>query len=276
MFDERKAPEGDTKNRIMDAAERLYVDSGADGMSLRSVTRLAGVNTAAVNYHFGSKERLVRAVLERRLDPLNEERLRLLSACEARFPGSTITCEHVLAALFVPAVRQARRAGEQAFLRIRFLGRAYSDSSPLTVALMKERYDESATRFLDAFARALPTLSRADLKLRLSFVLKAVSGLVASTDLRELLSNAGGEGESDRRVVRLDGLSFDLLASLGGLMAGALTAPPRADERSRAFAEVFALSQAQRETDGETTRHGHEKLGDEKLGHNKVEATAAE
>ena len=78
---EREAPVA-TKDRILDAAESLFMEHGFEATSLRSITAAAGVNLAAVNYHFGSKEELFQAVLTRRLDPMNQERVDLLTALE--------------------------------------------------------------------------------------------------------------------------------------------------------------------------------------------------
>src|SRR3989440_3450092 len=72
----------DTKTRILDAAERLFVEHGFEATSLRSLTSAAAVNLAAVHYHFGSKEELFQAVLTRRLDPMNQERIDLLGKVE--------------------------------------------------------------------------------------------------------------------------------------------------------------------------------------------------
>ena len=71
-----------TKDRILDAAEALFMEHGFEATSLRAITAAAGVNLAAVNYHFGSKEELFQAVLTRRLDPMNQERVDLLTALE--------------------------------------------------------------------------------------------------------------------------------------------------------------------------------------------------
>jgi AcrR family transcriptional regulator len=57
---------GSTKERILGAAETLFAQRGFDGASLRQLTSAAGVNLAAVNYHFGSKEKLVEQVFRRR------------------------------------------------------------------------------------------------------------------------------------------------------------------------------------------------------------------
>ena len=49
----------DTKTRILDAAETLFVTGGYESMSMRQITASANVNLAAVNYHFGSKDALI-------------------------------------------------------------------------------------------------------------------------------------------------------------------------------------------------------------------------
>ena len=74
----------DTRDRILDAAERLFAQQGFDLTSLRALTTEADVNLAAVNYHFGSKERLFEAVLARLIAPINAERLARLDALEAK------------------------------------------------------------------------------------------------------------------------------------------------------------------------------------------------
>ena len=70
-----------TRESLLDAAESLFSDRGIQAASLRAITEQAGANLAAVHYHFGSKQGLVRAVFSRRLAPLNEERLRRLAHC---------------------------------------------------------------------------------------------------------------------------------------------------------------------------------------------------
>ena len=63
-----------TREDLLDAAERLFALHGVNGTSLRAVTREAGANVAAVHYHFGSKEELLREVFARRLGPVNRRR----------------------------------------------------------------------------------------------------------------------------------------------------------------------------------------------------------
>src|SRR5689334_17647730 len=77
-------PHFSTKQRILDSAESLFARHGFAGASLRQVTATANVNLAAVNYHFGSKENLINEVFRRRLDALNEERLKALQTVLAQ------------------------------------------------------------------------------------------------------------------------------------------------------------------------------------------------
>src|SRR5213593_2222540 len=102
------ATSADTKTRILDAAEHLFMEHGFEATSLRSLTTAAGVNLAAVNYHFGSKEELFQAVLTRRLDPMNQERIDLLAAVEHEAGSRAATVEKILFAMLIPALRLAR------------------------------------------------------------------------------------------------------------------------------------------------------------------------
>src|SRR5512134_142774 len=98
----------DTKTRILDAAEELFMEHGFEATSLRSLTASAGVNLAAVNYHFGSKEELFQAVLTRRLDPMNLERIDLLTALEKAAAPRPVPCERILGAMLIPPLKLAR------------------------------------------------------------------------------------------------------------------------------------------------------------------------
>src|SRR6185437_4699099 len=134
------ATSADTKTRILDAAEELFTEHGFEATSLRQLTTAAGVNLAAVNYHFGSKEELFQAVLTRRLDPMNQERIELLEALEREAGARPPSCEKVLFAMLIPALRLARdeKRGGKNFLRV--LGRAYADPAPFIRRFLHEQY----------------------------------------------------------------------------------------------------------------------------------------
>jgi len=95
----------DIKQRLLDVAERLFAEVGIQQTSVREITSAAEAHLAAVNYHFGSKEGLLRAVIARRTEPLNRERIRLLNTYEAESNGARVPLEQILHALFAPSIQ---------------------------------------------------------------------------------------------------------------------------------------------------------------------------
>ena len=177
-----------TQSRILDAAEALFMEHGFEATSLRQITSVAGVNLAAVNYHFGSKDDLFEAVLTRRLDPMNQERIALLTRFEQDAHPKVLSAEKILAAMFIPALRLARdpERGGKDFLRL--LGRAYADPAPFIRQFLAEQYAVMIGRFKAAFGRALPHLPKKELSWRLHFVMGALSYTLAGTDALKLIA----------------------------------------------------------------------------------------
>jgi AcrR family transcriptional regulator len=62
-----------TAEALLSAAGRLFAERGYVGTSIRAITAAAGANLGAVTYHFGSKQALYRAMLERLLAPIGDE-----------------------------------------------------------------------------------------------------------------------------------------------------------------------------------------------------------
>ena len=202
-----------TKERILDAAEALFMEHGFEATSLRAITAAAGANLAAVNYHFGSKEELFQSVLTRRLDPMNQQRLELLSRLETKAGPKPLSCDRILLALFVPALRLARdpARGGKNFLRL--LGRAYADPAPFIRQFLSLQYAPMIARFKDAFARALPHLPRKELSWRLHFIMGALSYTLAGTDALKLIAELNPL-DTDNDEILLRRLAPFLLAGL--------------------------------------------------------------
>jgi AcrR family transcriptional regulator len=175
------------------------------------------VNLAAVNYHFGSKEELFQAVLTRRLDPMNQERIDLLDKVEREAGNKPATCEKILFAMLIPALRLARdeKRGGKHFLKV--LGRAYADPAPFIRHFLSEQYAGMIGRYKEAFLRALPHLSRQELTWRLHFVMGALSYTLAGTDALKLFAQVTS---ADNDELLLQRLAPFLVA---GLKAPALT-----------------------------------------------------
>src|SRR6185312_7575016 len=124
-----------TKERILTAAEALFAQRGFEGASLRQLTAAAGVNLAAVNYHFGSKDHLVEQVFKRRLDQLNARRLAALKQISAQ-PETTL--EDVLSAFIRPALDLSHDGGGGLFMRV--LARAFAEHDDSLRKFLSENY----------------------------------------------------------------------------------------------------------------------------------------
>ncbi len=175
-----------TKDRILNAAERLFAHHGIEATSLRDITTAAGVNLAAVNYHFQSKEALLHAVIARRLDPVNEVRLAKLAACEAAPGDGQLPLDQVLDALLRPVMEMMRGPGKE-FAPM--MARIFTESSVLTEKVFQKHLAHVAQRFLPAFHRALPHLPQTELMWRLLFTMGAVAHTIGGSNLIRVLSN---------------------------------------------------------------------------------------
>jgi AcrR family transcriptional regulator len=159
-----------TKERILAAAEALFAQRGFDGASLRQLTSAAGVNLAAVNYHFGSKEKLVEEVFRRRLDALNASRLAEL----AKIAGAAeTTLEDVLGAYIRPALDLSHDGNGSLFMRV--LARAFAEHDDTLRQFLSANYGHVMRQFTTEFARLLPQLSKPELYWRIDLVTGALT-----------------------------------------------------------------------------------------------------
>jgi len=198
-----------TKDRILDAAERLFARDGVEPTSLRAITAEAGVNLAAVNYHFQSKEALMHAVIARRIDPINEKRMALLDAIEAEAGDGPLPLDKVLDALIGPVFEMLRGPGK-AFAPM--MGRIFWETSDLREKIFNKHLAHISLRFFPTFERALPNLPRAELYWRLLFVMGTVSYTIGGANMLRTISR----GECDPSDVEgtLRRLESFLLAGL--------------------------------------------------------------
>ena len=174
------APTSDTRDRILDAAERLFVEHGFDGTSMRMITGAANANLAAVNYHFGSKDALVQEVFRRRLADLNERRIAALDRLEVEAAGAPLKPSRIVEAFFGTALELAADTehGGRTFMRL--LARTYTEPNAFVRQFLAEEYAEVMDRFLSALFRALPEVPRAEILWRFHFMIGAMAFAIAA------------------------------------------------------------------------------------------------
>ncbi len=174
-----------TKQRILESAETLFAEDGLASTSLRKITTRAGVNLAAVNYHFGGKEELIKAVFSCRIENLNRERIRRLVQVEQQ----GLDVDGILTAFIAPALELAQdnRHGGNRFMKL--LGRSYTGPYAFLREHIHGLFEETTQRFKKAFSAALPELPREELFWRLHFVLGAMSYTMAGNDMNKVLTD---------------------------------------------------------------------------------------
>jgi len=172
----------ETKQRILDSAERLFAAHGVEATSLRTIIGDAKVNLAAIHYHYHSKEDLLEAVLMRRLEPVNQLRLEMLDLCGKK-PG----LEAVLEAFFAPALSIANDPMKGGRPFVRLMGRVIAEGDQLP-RLVKEHFGVVLKRFMAALQLALPDLPQSELMWRMHFGIGAMAHTLRSCSEMELIS----------------------------------------------------------------------------------------
>ncbi len=207
----------ETKERILDAAERLFADSGFSATSLRDITGEAGVNLASVNYHFGSKEALLSAILDRRFRPINDRRLAVLDALETAAGEGGPAVEEIVAALVGPPFESLAELEHCGAKFLKLVGQIHSRASEEIRVTFLRQFDRVLARFTAAFQRALPDLDPDEVATRVAFVVGAMAHAMTW----------GGQIPFASRAARPAGDSARLLESLTRFAAAGMAAPRR-------------------------------------------------
>ena len=168
-----------TKNKILDAAEDLFADKGFNGTSLREITSQAEVNLAAVNYHFGSKKELIKAVMSRYMNELSP---RLETALTQVYMAENANLVDVFSAFIEPllSLNDFKENGTSNFLQL--LGRGYTDSQGFLRWFLTTQYPGVIDNFVLAVQKAYPDLTAEEMFWRLHFTMGTVVFTMSSSD----------------------------------------------------------------------------------------------
>jgi AcrR family transcriptional regulator len=185
----------ETKQRILKTAERLFGENGYDATSLRQIIAEAGVNLAAIHYHFGSKEELLDELILRKAGPVNEDRIARLERVVAEAGSRPPAVEKVLEAFLEPMAS----AAEQNPQFVRVMGRLHAEG--LLPKIAEQHFQPVIARFRAAMQRALPELPEQEFLWRLHFMIGAMAhSMCGSPDFTGVDS---GHGDFHTRIDRL-------------------------------------------------------------------------
>lgn len=205
-------PRPSARQRLLDSAERLFADHGVAGVSLRAINADAGLSPAALHYHFGSREKLVEALLERRMPRLMARRSELLDALEA-LPGPP-SARELAAVLLRPLAELLVQEGESGRRYLRLLCRLQADGD-IDERHVLARYRSGVERLLPLLERALPGQPPHLVRLRLALVVETLLRALASW---QTLAAAGHDDAAPRDL-------DEVVHSLLDFLAGGFDAP---------------------------------------------------
>jgi AcrR family transcriptional regulator len=166
----------DTRQKILDAAERLISEQGYAATSLRQIISEAGVNLAAVHYHFGSKEGLLDELVMRKVGPVNDRRLELLAQYEAEVGAKPVPVAKILDAFLTPIGAVAPHHPQ--FVRV--MGRIVAEG--LLPGLIEKNFHDMFARFVGAMRKALPHLPEEEFGARMQFMVGVVAHTMCTPD----------------------------------------------------------------------------------------------
>lgn len=163
-----------TKDKILDAAEKLFAEHGFAETSLRAITTAAEVNLASVNYHFGSKKTLIQAVFERFMGRFTDDLTTEMDKLDDKYANgdhSEIKVIDVLTTLVTPLTNLESLRPDGAGVFMNLLGRAYAETQGHIRRFTMENYADVLRRFMALMHTTRPNLSPADMFWRLHFML---------------------------------------------------------------------------------------------------------
>ena len=146
-------------DKLMDAAERLYAEHGFAAVSIRQISDAAGQrNKSVVQYHFSSRDELIKAIINRHIVPVEQHRMVMVAALATKSPDNPVTLRDKLACSVLPSVLHNIDLGTPSW-HARFMAQAMVEPSLRDYAIKTHTDSESARtlRELYGVARRDPT-----------------------------------------------------------------------------------------------------------------------
>ncbi len=175
------------KERILDAAEKLFALHGFYGVSVRDITDAAAVDVALVSYHFGGKRELFAALFQRRAELLNAQRMsRLEEVRLAALPGVP-TLESIIDAFIQPMLEVSARGGP-GWKNYFALVAQVNNSAEWGPMLISQYFDPLVEKFIAVLRMALPQCPAREVYWSYQFLTGALTLSFAETGRIDKLS----------------------------------------------------------------------------------------
>lgn len=165
------APKGDSRERLLNSAEKLFSERGFEGTSTRDIVSLSGDTLGTLSYHFGNKEVLFAEVVRRRFDELGEVRRQMYRELRKKAGGKPLSLAETVTAIVYPFVRQAMCGGPMWESYTALVGRLMYIHSEQHVRLVGELSDPIGREMLGWIREAMPTADPVDQAYAFQFII---------------------------------------------------------------------------------------------------------
>lgn len=173
----------ETKNKILNAAEELFSLHGFSGTSLRDIHSLSGVRISLCYYHFGSKEDVLQAVVDRRADAHQQALLEILNNHKKLYGDKPIPVDKLVEAYARPILERHLAHGNGWRNYTRLMAYLYSESAHLGPKVQVHKYDPVINQFITEFRKSIPYANESDLQWGVYFLRSSIINLLLDTQL---------------------------------------------------------------------------------------------
>lgn len=177
-----------TAMKLLDSAEKLFAKASYSEVSIRDITEDAGVKLALVHYHFGSKEELFKAVIDRRIGILSSDRIHLLNYYKNINGDQPLPLEKIVESFIAPYLYNTLYGGEGWHYYAINVARLLSSGSALGLSILRDQFDPFAEFFITELKRSYPTSTEQQIHWGFDFLVGVMCNTFAEVDRIKFLS----------------------------------------------------------------------------------------
>jgi AcrR family transcriptional regulator len=181
-----------TREKLLDTARREFLKKGYDGVTIRALTRTAGVNIASVNYHFKGKKDLYREFFKQRLQYNTE---RKVSAIESLFSNKNTPTLHDVIHTYVSLSIMDMTSSDEARQFLKLMSQEISERGVAVDIIFSMGLSPVHDAMLKAIKKVEPKLDSKSVSLGIFSIISQVFNFVRGREYMSKSIKAKSEAE---------------------------------------------------------------------------------